>query len=61
MCRLNDLGRARSPKTRWEIALVVSVVGDGRSYRVLPQGRNDPVRIHGSYLELAPDDDAASN
>jgi len=51
-CRLNALGRLRSPRTTWQIAVVISVVGDGRSYRVLPTGRSEPARIHGTYLEL---------
>jgi len=53
-CRLNELGRSRSPKTMWQRAVVISVVGSGRSYRVLPDGRTEPVRIHGTYLEGIP-------
>lgn len=56
ICRLNELGRSRSPKIRWKTALVVSMVGDGRSYRVIPDGRTEPVRLHGSYLEVASGD-----
>lgn len=40
------------PKDSMETALVVSMVGDGRSYRVIPNGRTEPVRLHGSYLEV---------
>lgn len=53
LCRLNELGRSRSPKVRWKTAVVISVIGNGRSYRILPQRRTEPVRIHASYLELA--------
>jgi hypothetical protein len=55
-CRLNELGRSRSPKTMWQRAVVISVVGNGRSYRVLPNGRSEPARIHGTYLESIPKD-----
>jgi len=56
-CRLNELGRLRSPKTTWQTALVLSVVGNGRSYRVLPIERTEPTRIHGTYLEAIPQAD----
>lgn len=49
ICRLSVLGLACSPKTRWETALVF---GKGASYRVLPEGQNDAVHIHWSYLDL---------
>lgn len=52
VCKLTELGRLRNPKTRWTTAIVVSVIGNGRSYRILPAGRKDAVRMHGSYLEL---------
>jgi hypothetical protein len=50
-CQLNQLGRSRSPKTTWEFAVVLSVLGRGKSYRILPLGRSEPIRMHGSYLE----------
>lgn len=59
-CQLNELGRRRSPKTKWKIALIVSVVGNGRSYRLVPHGRSEAVRVHGSYLERASDVDGPS-
>lgn len=51
----NELGRSRSrSKTMWLRAVVISVVGDGRSYRVLPDGPHRTHRILRTYLEGIP-------
>jgi hypothetical protein len=52
VCQLSALGHSRSPKTKWRTAVVMSRIG--KSYRVLPEGRKEPIRMHQSYLEAIP-------
>lgn len=51
-CRLNGLGRLRSPRKGAGYCRVVGYAATSTQVRVLFDGARRPVTIHASYLEL---------
>jgi len=50
--RLSALGKTRCPRIKVHTGVVIRTTDGSDAVRVLLDGRNAPVTIHSSYLEL---------
>src|SRR5579862_4471160 len=50
-CRLSALGSKRCPKLKSRTGVIVGISITGSSFRIVLEGRRQPVTLHASYIE----------
>ena len=58
-CRLSALGSKRCRKLKARTGLIVGISPTGSSFRIVLEGRRQPVTLHASYIEPDAADSAA--